>query len=651
MSTSLFRRLFRSVQKPVQARRNLSRLDLRVELLEDRAVPSVVPVNYETPNGWQLTASGPGGAALPAPSAVFENGPSAPPLGTGSLELRIGTDGDLSAQARLTSFAGTQLSDLTALSYSTFVELNNGGNPGNGGQAPYLILNVDKTGDGAVDDLLFFEPIYQNSTFFPSNPQGPLALNTWQSWDALQGGWYAIDATTGNPTFGGPGTNVDQFADYVAANPTAKIVNSGSGLGGLRVVTGFGAGAWDNFIGNADNVTVNTTTYDFGATPTTVYVNDDFANPTLGEDPDGTGPAQSFGFDSFATIQDGVNGVATGGTVNVLAGTYAGGVTVDKSVTIQQSGAGTATVGTGDFSAAINNANGTGSFAVLADSVAIRGLTLQGDGTSASNYGVFIASGSDSVTVSHNTINGFAKNGVTTEFGGGSSNLLIECNTISDVGSVGIYLQTGANNTVTNNTVTGGHAQLTIDSETNDVVTGNTFTGGDIGVELFESLGTGTLTGTKLNYNNITGHSTAGVQNFGSTAVNARFNWWDAVSGPTNAGNPGGTGDAVIGNVDYAAWLLAPVGTASVSFFTDTAGNVLIVDAATGNYALFLADGSSYLGTGARVQNGRLKIHDQSSNGKVDVDGQANGTLAVSIRGKDKKTFSLTLAPTFIPAC
>ena len=41
-------------------------------------------------------------------------------------------------------------------------------------------------------------------------------------------------------------------------------------------------------------------------TPTIVYVDDNFANPTPGEDPDAGGPATNFGCDSFATIQEGV---------------------------------------------------------------------------------------------------------------------------------------------------------------------------------------------------------------------------------------------------------------------------------------------------------------------------------------------------------
>ena len=44
--------------------------------------------------------------------------------------------------------------------------------------------------------------------------------------------------------------------------------------------------------------------------PSTVYVDDSWVGTPSGGDPDGAGPAMSFGCDSFATIQDAVNGVA-----------------------------------------------------------------------------------------------------------------------------------------------------------------------------------------------------------------------------------------------------------------------------------------------------------------------------------------------------
>uniref|UniRef100_UPI0030D8FB47 LamG-like jellyroll fold domain-containing protein n=1 Tax=uncultured Gimesia sp. TaxID=1678688 RepID=UPI0030D8FB47 len=72
--------------------------------------------------------------------------------------------------------------------------------------------------------------------------------------------------------------------------------------------------------------------------PTVVYVDDNFINPTPGQDPDAGGPATEFGYDAFATIQEAIDNVAEGGTIHIAAGTYAENVTVNKSVTLDGAG-------------------------------------------------------------------------------------------------------------------------------------------------------------------------------------------------------------------------------------------------------------------------------------------------------------------------
>ena len=128
--------------------------------------------------------------ATTPPDVTFVVGPGTPPSGTGSAQFSVGEDGNNAAQLRNPNFAGTKLSDLTALGYSTYVTQD-----GSGGQAVYIILQVDTDGDAGIEDLLFFEPVYQSSTFFPSNPQGTLTTGTWQSWNALAGGWYSVFGT------------------------------------------------------------------------------------------------------------------------------------------------------------------------------------------------------------------------------------------------------------------------------------------------------------------------------------------------------------------------------------------------------------------------------------------------------------------------
>jgi hypothetical protein len=112
---------------------------------------------------------------------------------------------------------------------------------------------------------LYFEPRYQDATNFPSNPQPAVTTNTWQTWNALPGGWWSQNAIAG----AGPGTNVKALSAYIAAQPNARIVNTSTGFGGVQLVAGRGSAAdWMNFIGNADCFTIgvsggDTTTFDF----------------------------------------------------------------------------------------------------------------------------------------------------------------------------------------------------------------------------------------------------------------------------------------------------------------------------------------------------------------------------------------------------
>jgi hypothetical protein len=224
---------------------------------------TVSPTNLQ---GWQIQVSA---SPSPTPSVTFVNGPGTPPLGSGSAELRVGPDGNSAAQLRHPGYAGTRLpnpspappaaDELSSLSYATYVQQD-----GSGGQAPYIILQIDTDGDAGIEDLLFFEPAYQSATFCPSNPQPALVTGQWQTWDAFNGCWYSVFGTAGS----GPGTNTVSLRTLSAALPTGRIANSSpSGLGGVRIVAGFGAGAWDNFIGNVDafriGVGANDTLYNF----------------------------------------------------------------------------------------------------------------------------------------------------------------------------------------------------------------------------------------------------------------------------------------------------------------------------------------------------------------------------------------------------
>jgi hypothetical protein len=209
----------------------------------------------------------------PNSSGSIVTGPASPPLGTGSANLAAGNGtagggGDGAEELRSTGFVGTKLSDLTALSYSTYATLNNGQ------QFPYLGLTINYTGGTTADDILFFEPPYQQTgTGNPGLPiQATPALNTWQTWDALAGGWCDNNGTLPCSA----GTGVESLSGCLGALfSTAVIVNAASGLGGVRFDVGF-ANDNEQFNGNIDNFTIGisgvNTTFDFDPDAATTAV-------------------------------------------------------------------------------------------------------------------------------------------------------------------------------------------------------------------------------------------------------------------------------------------------------------------------------------------------------------------------------------------
>jgi len=250
------------------------------------ALASVVLVDPADMGDWSFASSTSGGALFTNPaisSGGMVTGPATPPLGTGSANLVTGngtTGGNGAEILSNTDYSGIALNSLTALSYSTYDSLNNGQ------QFPYLVLEIAGYVGGTLTyDSLFFEPPYQTpATGDPSlTPgEGPTAMNTWQTWNALAGAWWDNDGYCGTPP-GGAG-DVVSFSDCISNFTSAVIVNEfgfGSslypavlpGVGGLQLEVGF-ASTSAIFNGNVDALTVGVsgvdTTYNFDPNPTAV---------------------------------------------------------------------------------------------------------------------------------------------------------------------------------------------------------------------------------------------------------------------------------------------------------------------------------------------------------------------------------------------
>ena len=283
--------------------------------------------------------------------------------------------------------------------------------------------------------------------------------------------------------------------------------------------------------------------------PSTVYVDDDWSAVTPGTDPDAGGPATNFGCDSFATIQGGVNGVTSGGTVNVAAGTYTENVTIAQPVTV--TGAGASVV---FLIPAISSPNscvgaslcpgGSNVILVQASNVTISGLTVDGD-----NPGLTSGIVRDGADLD-------ARNGIITNHAAGVyQNLEVHHTTVKNIYLRGMYASSGGTFNFHDNTVQN--------------VKGD---GGSIC--MFNFLGAGAFTNNTVSACNdaISSNHSRGTTYTGNTVTTS-----DSGIHSDNAGDSGGTNDTISNNTvtnspvfGYGIWVFVPYKTVHVTNNTVT---------------------------------------------------------------------------------
>ncbi|MFL6227807.1 MAG: lamin tail domain-containing protein [Pyrinomonadaceae bacterium] len=217
--------------------------------------------------------------------------------------------------------------------------------------------------------------------------------------------------------------------------------------------------------------------------PSVVYVDDDWTGLAAGTDPDGVGPATAIGYDAFATIQGGVDGVAAGGTVNVAAGTYGEQPVVGKSLVLHGAGAGATNI-----TAPASPATRFNNFFILFEvnggaSVEASGITVKGPinlngcrqatpfSTFRRYYGVYVRGGA-SLNLHDSSVLDIRENNP-------AAGTNCQVGTAVDAGtSVAALNQTGTL-TLANTTITGFQARgVTVDNAgSSATITGNTLTG------------------------------------------------------------------------------------------------------------------------------------------------------------------------------
>ena len=117
-------------------------------------------------------------------------------------------------------------------------------------------------------------------------------------------------------------------------------------------------------------------------------------------------------------------------------------------------------------------------------------------------------------------------------------------------------------NSVTNSTLGGSAALRIFDFNSDITIVNNNLAGGvGDGIHLSNLAILGPSSNVRINFNNITPFALDGLlvdamSHVGT--VDATCNWWGSATGPTNPGNPGGTGEAVVGDANFDPWFIGP---------------------------------------------------------------------------------------------
>jgi len=174
--------------------------------------------------------------------------------------------------------------------------------------------------------------------------------------------------------------------------------------------------------------------------PSVVYVDDDWAGLSNGTVVNG----HTIGYDAFASIQDAVNAVASGGTIYVWNGTYNEDIDVTKTVSIIGNGSKNCIVWTTDLGKAV--------FWINANYVIIKGFNLSGGGA-----GVTIR-GADYCNISNNIMYN-NKIGVWVAWINSPSNWvehnIVMNNKIIDYTEIGVEIEYGNYNEIKGNMISG----------------------------------------------------------------------------------------------------------------------------------------------------------------------------------------------------
>ncbi|MFL6209512.1 MAG: beta strand repeat-containing protein, partial [Pyrinomonadaceae bacterium] len=330
---------------------------------------------------------------------------------------------------------------------------------------------------------------------------------------------------------------------------------------------------------------VLTITNDDVALPNTVYVDDDWVGLANGTDPDGAGPATSIGFDAFAMIQGGIDGVAANGTVNVAAGNYAEQPVIGKSLTLHGAGASTTNI-----SAPNTLAPRFGNFFILVEVnggavVEASGITVKGPlnlngcpgTTSASRryYGVYVRGGA-ALNLHDSSVLDIRENNP-------AGNTRCTVGTAVDVGSTVVAPNQTGTLTLDHTTITGFQARAVTVDKTGSAatITNNTLTGSTSPSFVQTVILVAVGASANISGNQISGAQCSDAVNCGPDTFNQAAAVGISLTAPANGTQ---VSNNTISNNDYGInYVAAPGDTSVISGNTFNANRYFGINNSEGN--------------------------------------------------------------------
>ena len=193
--------------------------------------------------------------------------------------------------------------------------------------------------------------------------------------------------------------------------------------------------------------------------------------------------------------------------------------------------------------------------AIFEDEAKLPSYTSTGNVINGNNFsdnsvdGIYLDEKCNQNTITGNVISGNSQNGIYCWKSGENT---ITDNALTDNTLIGIQLMASQDNNITGNSITGSDTGILVRS-------GNIYIG-----EVWTHF---VSTGNTINFNNITGNTTFGVQYLvnneytddNDILIDATNNWWGSADGP--AGEGSGSGDNVSANIDFAPWLVSAMVT------------------------------------------------------------------------------------------